>query len=369
MRRRGNSEVGLNLDSLLDTLTNVIGFLLIMLVLMRLGVSQAVERIRELDPMAFAITEAEVEQAEEQAKARTEELAELKQDAEDLAEELALLEDPAKDAPQVMPLDQAKKLLADLKSKKDELDKQEKIKQAEVARLKERMGRTPRAAAPAPHEIRMPDPRAAPPGTTAMWVMCKDNRAVMLDVDAARAAIKKEMKDPRTRQSLMYRAMVGGGPAQPGQSVDGSAYDPDKVMAWFRRNPVKTRDYAVAVKTFDNRPYANMEFAMLKDGGEDINRMKRDTSKFRRALKLAEEKKNYVRFLVYPDSFEAYLTARSLTDEAGVAAGWEIIRSDTWQTGLGGDIKIFQKKKPPPRPKTASKPDPKKKTPPPRVID
>ena len=75
MRRRGNSEVGLNLDSLLDTLTNVIGFLIILLILMRLGVNQAVERIRELDPSAFAITAADIEKVETQAQAKADELA------------------------------------------------------------------------------------------------------------------------------------------------------------------------------------------------------------------------------------------------------------------------------------------------------
>lgn len=362
MRRRKSTEVGLNLDSLLDTLTNVIGFLLIMLVLLQLGMTQAIERIREIDPSAFAISDDDIERSEEEGKKRSDQLSEAQKEAEALAEEMALLKDPSKSAdPDVIPLDQAKKLLATEKSKVDEKEKEQKIKQAEVARLKERMGRTPRAAAPPPNEIRMPDPRGAPPGSTAMYVMCKGDRVAMLDVDSVRAEIKKQLKDPRARAALLKQSL-GGGAA--------NEYDPDKVMAHFRRNQVKNRDYAAAVKTFDNRPYANIEFAMLNGGGEDLKQMKRETSKFRRALKTAIEKKNYIRFLVYPDSFEAYLTARSITDEAGIAAGWEIYQRDTWEAGLGGDIKIFVKKKPPPAPKTAAKnPAPKKKTPPPRVID
>jgi len=371
MRRRGNNEVGLNLDSLLDTLTNVIGFLIILLILMRLGVDQAVERIRELDPSAFAITEADVDKAEARAKQRADELAEMKARAEALSEELELLRDPGETAPKVMPLEQARKLLAEVKSQADQKEKEQKIKQAKVARLKERMGKTPRAAAPAPHEIRMPDPRAAPPGTTAMWVMCRNNRAVMLDIDATRAAIKKVLANPRTAQALLHAESRSAAASVPGAAAAKAAvFDPDKLMAYFRRNPVRNRDYAASVRTFDNRSSANIEIVMAPNGGEDSARMKRDASKLKRALKLAQDKKNYIRFLVYPDSFEAYLTARSVTDEAGVAAGWEIVRSDTWQIGLGGDVKVFQKKKPPPRPKTTKKPPPtKKKTPPPRVID
>lgn len=361
MRRRKSTEVGLNLDSLLDTLTNVIGFLLIMLALLQLGMTQAIERIREIDPSAFAITEDDIERSEEQAKKRSDELSESQKEAEALAEEMELLKDPSKSTdPNVIPLDQAKKQLTEVISKVDEKEKEQKIKQAEVARLKERMGRTPRAAAPPPNEIRMPDPRGAPPGSTAMYVMCKGDGVAMLDVESVRAEIKKQLKDPRARAALLKTSLGGA-------TTD--EYDPDKVMAHFRRNQVKNRDYAAAVKTFDNRPYANIEFAMLDGGGEDIKQMKRETSKFRRTLKAAIENKNYIRFLVYPDSFEAYLTARSIADEAGVAAGWEIYQRGTWEAGLGGDIKIFVKKKPPPPPKTVATPGPKKKAPPPRVID
>ena len=372
MGRRKNAEVGLNLDSLLDTLTNVIGFLLIMLVLLQLGMSQAIERIREIDPTAFSISENDITESEGRAKRRSEEIAESQEEAEALSEEMALLKDPSESTEaDVIPLDQAKKLLISEKSKVDEKEKEQKIKQAEVARLKERMGRTPRTAAPPPNEIRMPDPRGAPPGATAMWMMCKGDRVTMLDVDAIRAEIKKLMRDPRIRQGLMKRTMGGGG-LQGGANKAAApvdAYDPDKVRIYFERNPINKRDYAAKVKTFDNRPYANIVFGMPQGGGEEIKQMKRDSSKLRRALKLAKEKNKYIRFLVYPDSFEAYLTARSIADEADVAAGWEIYRRNTWEVGLGGDIKIFQKKKPPPRPKTTAKPATKKKTPPPRVID
>ena len=346
---------------MLDTLTNVIGFLLIMLVLLQLGMTEAIERIREIDPPAFALSEDDIERSEELARKRSEELAESSKQAETLSEEMELLQAPSTSSePDVIPLDQAKRQLTEVKSKVDEKEKERKIKQAEVARLKERMGRTPRAAAPPPNEIRMPDPRGAPPGSSAMYVMCKGDRVSMLDVDSVRAEIKKQLKDPRMRAALLKKSLAG---------ATANEYDPDKVMAYFRRHQVKNRDYAAAVKTFDNRPYANIEFAMLKGGGEDIKQMKRETSKLQRALKTALEKNKYIRFLVYPDSFEAYLTARAIADKAGVAAGWEIYRRDTWEAGLGGDIRIFQKVKPPPRPKTAARPSPKRKAPPPRVID
>jgi hypothetical protein len=69
--RRGADEM--NLDFLLDTLTNVVGILILILVLNTLDIKQAVERIRELDPSQFGITVEQLTEIEQQQQeARTE---------------------------------------------------------------------------------------------------------------------------------------------------------------------------------------------------------------------------------------------------------------------------------------------------------
>ena len=47
MGRRRRTEDGPSLDSLLDTLTNVVGILVILLVVTQLGVEEAVDRISQ----------------------------------------------------------------------------------------------------------------------------------------------------------------------------------------------------------------------------------------------------------------------------------------------------------------------------------
>jgi hypothetical protein len=74
--RRGADEM--NLDFLLDTLTNVVGILILILVLNTLDIKQAVERIRESDPSQFGITVeqlTEIEQQQQEAHAEVKELA------------------------------------------------------------------------------------------------------------------------------------------------------------------------------------------------------------------------------------------------------------------------------------------------------
>ena len=64
MRRRKKSSSGASLDSLLDTMTNVVGILVILLVVTQLGVSDAVKRISANAPK---ISVEELEQVQQDA--------------------------------------------------------------------------------------------------------------------------------------------------------------------------------------------------------------------------------------------------------------------------------------------------------------
>ncbi|MFV1965892.1 MAG: hypothetical protein ACC628_10745, partial [Pirellulaceae bacterium] len=63
-RKRQDSD--LNLDSLMDALTNVVGILVIVLVMTSLDVSSAVDRIKRVRPQDFVITERDLEQSREE---------------------------------------------------------------------------------------------------------------------------------------------------------------------------------------------------------------------------------------------------------------------------------------------------------------
>ena len=68
MARRSPSGDGMNLDSLLDTLTNVVGVLVMVLMLTTLNVKAAVERILDLDPTQLAISESDLDRTRRQAE-------------------------------------------------------------------------------------------------------------------------------------------------------------------------------------------------------------------------------------------------------------------------------------------------------------
>ena len=57
MTRRRSSSSEMNLESLLDTLTNVVGVLVLLLMVVSLNVREAVERILDLNPEQKEIRE------------------------------------------------------------------------------------------------------------------------------------------------------------------------------------------------------------------------------------------------------------------------------------------------------------------------
>jgi hypothetical protein len=62
-----------------------------------------------------------------------------------------------------------------------------------------------------------------------------------------------------------------------------------------------------------------------------------------------DPQKSYARFLVWPDSFDVYVEARSLCDERGVLAGWEPNTEDyQWKVPLGIKVSCLGKPEPPP---------------------
>ena len=62
--------------------------------------------------------------------------------------------------------------------------------------------------------------------------------------------------------------------------------------------------------------------------------MSRPASRFNSLIKRTDKKKFYARFMVWSDSYETYLAARTITQKEGMAAGW-IPYDKTWEYRVG----------------------------------
>jgi hypothetical protein len=360
------------MDSMLDTLTNVVGILIIVLVTVQLSTQEAAQRIAEavqkVDPAEVARLEAEAAEAKaavEAAQARLD--AAKKPAAKDPAAEAARLEAEAAKAEQAAreaaaraaavekeKADKARaaKEAADAAAKKaaDEKAKAEAaVAQAEAAwkALAAELEKTEKPIPPPAKEVRLPDPRPAPAGAKEIRVLCREGRVWVVNMPALQE-IAQRRADFVVKQKKLD-------PDGDGWLADGTTF-----LDTFNDKPVREDGFEMTLALAGGK-WTQLVLKRLPGSGQTAEAAIGAAGDLARTLRRLDPDKFYVRFFVWPDGFEAYLVTRAFTGERGFVAGWEPVGSpDEHRIGLG---KYPVGEKPPPDPK---KPPPK---PPENLVD
>ncbi|MEN3941464.1 hypothetical protein WJU23_09245 [Prosthecobacter sp. SYSU 5D2] len=188
-KRRSDGGGELNLDSLMDAVTNVVGVLMIVLVMMALNTAQMVQKIlSDLPP----VTEEQHQEMVAQVKALPpppadpkkieEDKLKAEQDMKKAVEQLKTV-DTSQVASQMkfMDLDSFRKKLEDAKvlreKEKAEMDKL----LTEVERLKALLDETPVYEPPPPTYVRLPNPRAYPEEANETRIMVANKGVIVLN--------------------------------------------------------------------------------------------------------------------------------------------------------------------------------------------
>jgi hypothetical protein len=108
-------------------------------------------------------------------------------------------------------------------------------------------------------------------------------------------------------------------------------------------------------------------FVERENWGESVDEILALGSEYREVIARIDRRRFYIRFLVWPDSFAAYIAARRIAGDEGLPAGWEPqTRTDEYRVRLEGNLRCGPppppKPKPPPKP--GEKPAPKPPQPP-----
>lgn len=368
-RRSRTSATGGNLDSMLDTLTNVVGILVIVLVAVQLSSQEAASKIAEqlekVDPQDVARLEEAAAKARQQAEAASAALREQRQSKNDPKAELARLEaalrveeDLAREAVErATQLEQ--KRVADLKAaeaaatraaaEQAKKEAERKAVQDRLTAMQRELENLPVLTAPPAKEVRLPDPRPAPAGVKEFHVLCREGRIWLVDIPSLQEKAQK-------RADFVVRSKK--------LDPDGDTWlaDGKTFVDEFNKAPVKDEGFEMTVEIVSNR-WTRLVLTRMKGRGEEIDEAVKPTGEFARALRRLKPDTHVVRFFVWPDSFEQYLRVRELTGERGYAAGWEPMTSpDEYRISLG---RYAIGEKPPPKPA-----DPNAKPPPPaNVLD
>lgn len=113
------------------------------------------------------------------------------------------------------------------------------------------------------------------------------------------------------------------------RSKERTIYDATRVAALMQRaaaNPLLAGSYAFEPKINPSSSSVQLALTPKSGGGETIEVMKQPNSAYIHLMRDIKADPNGVAvFQVMPDAFEAYLEARKIADEVGVAATWEFL--------------------------------------------
>jgi len=314
-RRRRPAE---NLDSLLDTMANVVGILVVLMAVMQITVGDAMDRIRDIEIRSVQLAPEEAQRARDLAS-RLEALEqrwrdEVEGDAPP-EQEIARLDaeiDALRAESQVAASaradrDRLQTTLAERRATLRRLEDEVETSGQQLASLRLRVGDSPARAADAGRVARLPDPRPALPDTEAVGVFCRYGRCFEVDFEFLSARLSREVgrvlgADPRTT-SIGFDEMV-------------------QLANHFEVTDVGSDTLRWRLKHRAGNQLHGLLRWRSRDAGETLDELRAGDSSYRALVGSLDPNRHYLFYRVWGDSFDVYLEARRIAEEAGLAAGW-----------------------------------------------
>lgn len=370
MRRKPDDDDAGAMDSLLDTMTNVVGILVIVLVVTQLGVGDAVQRISEsikVDPEQLKENQAKIADLDQQKTLLDaqlglldpnveqnddfldEELEALKKRLED--EDLKLANLNKKNLAQQQALVLGEKEEEELAKERKKLEDEIAASLAEVAKVKATLEQTPDREILPPKEMRLPDPRPAPEGTKPFQLICYKNKIFPFKFYPVQMAARERSAELLRKKKFLI---------DPKEGIDG-----ERFVKEFNKKPFRNEFFDFEMR---NHPDGEPRIACIprERAGAEVKDVERRNSQFSKDIRATDPSEYYLQFLVCGDSYDVYLSARALAEESQLAVGWSPQPANWIFAGkMGGDVRFGKSKPAPPKPANPN-PAPKK---PNNVID
>lgn len=364
MKRPAEDDDDGGLDSLLDTMTNVVGILVLVLIVTQMSVSDVVSRIRsetqvDAEKLAQAKEQLEEKEAEMQELERIlvapDDIDEDKQleEIQKLKDLIAARERKQKELKQEQS-DRGKKL--EQQREKAELAKQQLAKMEQdrsklttlistslerKAQLESMLDKTPVRRAPADIKVSIPNPRPAPPGAKQASFLCAGDSLYPINEEFFRARAVERAKQ--------IAAQIGKHPT--------NGIDPEKFKARFERMRADGDDFFEVEYYVQGNRYPRLRFHPRPRRGAIDTVLVNSNSKIRKLyLNNLDVSKYYARFYVLPDSYDIYLVARRIFQDAGMLAGWDPQAADWIYTTHVGVVELGPPLPPNPNPRPPGKP-------------
>lgn len=363
-----------SLDSLLDTMTNVVGILVIVLIISQVKMSQTVDKIFSDLPV---VSEAQYLELKKLVDAHDSQQDALEAKLEPLAKtppasDLARLTREEADLKTRIANTQKSNLgtqLVSLRQQTEALEKELVPLRASISELDQSLAElgkdiseVPKGKAPPARVVRLPDPRPAPEGARPARFICRGNRLYYIDYDTFQAQLSKRVVEHRDR--LMYKDPKTGKPPDPKRH-----YYSEKMLFSLVRSLRKFQGFGLNPINAGNKASPNLHIKLVPLPGQGValGRVAGKTSPLPGLVSQLLKEKRYAEFIVYPDGMEVYMEARQYCERRKLLAGWVAQNGDKlWYTPhkifpeeIGKLPDIPKPKDPNAKPPTPAPPKPK----------
>ncbi len=302
-----------NFDSLLDTMANVVGILVVVMAFTQLQIGEAVRRIhhsetqqaRTADEALALAGEAALREAgrlEDALQTRTESNLRVRNELQQLSLQFAEL-NPKAHAPGVVQADVVAGILRENQLARSQ-DHELSALRARQEQLEIRLRGAKDSLATATHQVRLPDPRPAPTGADERVFFCRYGRIIPVNLDRLHAILNTGLR------------------ASSGSPLAGG-FDASLLVSHFEGHDIGNRNFRWHLSDRAGLGVAARLAFRHEEAGELRSELAADDSRYRLALRRAAPETHYLRFYVWSDSFATYLHARRIAEDMGFAVGWQ----------------------------------------------
>ena len=356
-RKRQNRGAMGSLDSLLDTMTNVVGVLTVMLIVTQINVSSAAKRVRANLPEVTVPMMAELREKDEEVRKRLAELrdpSEVKpEEVEKAREELRALvarrTELKKDEARFKKLDLE---VAIIEQKIEQLKQQLEAEGGQLAQIRSEIEeKKADLTSRKPRLVRLPNPRVPEKEAREVLLIVRGGRLLHFDREAILDSLATKIR-PR-------KDLLSGDPKYKNR------YDRNKIMPVLERLKESNSFYRFDFKLHQNGHI--QVYCYPRDGkGETVEDLARPRALGIGVMNKADHDRNYLRFLVTRDSFGQYIAMRRMAEKRHIPVGWKFSDDVVRQTFYLHERKIRATpdpdwKPPPPNPNPGKQPPARKK--------
>lgn len=361
-KRREAHDEELPFVALMDTMTNVVGVLIIVLVMIAISLADSMKKIfSELPPVTVEELQKVLQKLQDSTpkvdpKEIEKQISDLEKQIKFINEELKTLDvTMEKSGIKNIDLDSLKKQLADrTKARNDKKILIEKLF-AEIDRLKALLSEIPVYTPEPATVVKLPNPRPLPEKAVIQRFMVANNRVTYMNEEGFVKAVVAEIE--KNKKNLTHPNPVKNAFGEVitvkdrGKDVPKEFLDRQRVINHFQtRTRLSTKDVLMEIVGTPNSPRLSIRLTPSPNGGDAKDAFNNPASVFQRAMrKFESEKDQVVWFNIYRDSLVTYLAARDVADAIKVPVGWEIQSNPYIDIPIPG-VEVDYKAVPPPRP-------------------